>query len=91
MVTRLFFSGKTLQNGCNILCLYVTYGGLAKDALILLDQLEFYSNVPIESNQKLNLFLSFCCESENEIKHLDYQVSFGGICDQLKAGMLNLR
>ena len=66
-------------------------GRLAKDALILLHQLEFFSNVSIESNQKLYPFLSFCFDSDYKRKHLDYQVSFGDICQQLKTGMLNLR
>ena len=34
--------------------------------------------------------MSFCFKSEKEIKHLGYQVSFGDICQQLSAGMLNL-
>ena len=40
--------------------------------------------MPIESNQNLELFFSFCSESENKIKHLDYQASFGGICQLFK-------
>ena len=60
-------------------------------AFLFVQTVELYSNESMESNQKLNLFLLFSFEPENKIKHLDYQVSFGDIGQQLKAGMLNLR